>query len=160
MARTIAAIVAAAFLLTATPSLARDEAALKAAAQAFVDHPFMQQLLDALTSRDTIQRISTGAAQAAGKNLRDDRIETISWIVSEELQRLRPRLKELLAEAASETLSLEEIRALTPPFDTNPAADVKANLAKMMKAFRASVTPLKEQFSRRVKARMQAELPQ
>ena len=56
MTRTIAAIAAAALLLAASaPSFARDDAALKVAAGAYVRHPVVQQMIDGMWSGDTMR---------------------------------------------------------------------------------------------------------
>ena len=157
MTRTIGALAAALLLTVAGPSLARDDATLRTAAEAFVGGPLIQQTLDRLP--DVMSSGIAAGVRAGGRNLSHDRMETLARIVSEEFQRSRPRFEALLAKAVAETLSLEEIRQITEPFDdATSVADVKVSIARAMKAFRTGAVPLMEQMSRRVKARARAEL--
>ncbi len=109
MIRTVAAIAAAAVLLAA-PAFARDDAALKAAAGAYVRHPVVQQTIDGMWSGQTMRSALVAQMRASGRTLRDDQIDTLTRIVREELARLRPQFETLMENAVFETYALEGSR--------------------------------------------------
>ena len=70
MTRTIAAVAATALLLAASaPSFAKDEAALKAAAAAYVRHPVVQQMIDGMWSSETMRSAVVAQMRASGRTL-------------------------------------------------------------------------------------------
>ena len=156
MTRTIAAIAAAALLLAA-PSLARDDAALKAAAGAYVRHPVVQQMIDGMWSSETMRSSVVAQMRASGKALRDDQIDTLTRIVREELARLRPEFETLMENAVFETYALEEIRALNRFIDTELGARAMAKSGAMMQSFNAAAAPMLRGMFKRMGARIKAE---
>ncbi len=160
MTRIVAALAATAMLLTAAPSLARDDAALKAAAAAYVRHPAVQRMLDDTWSADTMRAAIVAQLKAHGKTLRGDQVETLTRIVHEELSRVRPQFETLMTDAVLATFALEEIRALNRFLDTELGARAITKTGSMMRSFYARGAPLLGKMSRRIVVRVQAELPQ
>ena len=160
MTRTIATIVAAAFLLAAASSLAKDDAALEAAAGAYVRHPAVQQMLDDTWSVDTMRAAIVAQLKAHGTTLRGDQVETLTRIVHEELSRVRPQFETLMTDAVLDTFSLDEIRALNRFLDTELGARAITKTGSMMRSFYARGAPLLGKMSRRIVSRVKAELPQ
>ena len=160
MTRTIAALAAAALLLTAAPSLARDDRALKSAAEAYVRHPAVQRMLDDTWSVETMRSAIVAQLKAHGKSLRGDQVETLTRIVHEELSRIRPQFEALLTDAVIEAFVLEEIRALNRFLDTDLGARAMTKTGSVMRSFYARGAPLLGGMSRRIVSRVQAELPQ
>lgn len=159
MTRTIAALAAVAMLLTAAgQSLARDDAALNAAAAAYVRHPVVQKMFDDMWSVDSMRSAVVAQLQAHGKNLRDDQVEILSRIVHEELNRVRPRFETLMTKVVVETFALEEIRALNRFLDTKLGGRAMAKTGGMMRSFYAAAGPMLGKMSRRVVTRVEAEL--
>lgn len=161
MTRTVAALAAVAFLLAAAgPSLARDDAALKSAAEAYVRHPAVQHMLDDTWSVETMRSAIVAQLKAHGKSLRGDQVEALTRIVHEELNRIRPQFEALLTDAVVETFALEEIRALNRFLGTELGARAMTKTGSMMRSFYARGAPLLGRMSRRIVSRVQAELPQ
>ena len=161
MTRTIAALAAAVLLLAqqAGPSLAKDDAALKAAAETYVRHPVVQKTLDDMWSVDTIRSALVVQLQAGGTKLRDDQVETLTRILHEELNRLRPRFQVLMTNAVMENYALEEIRALNGFLETEVGARAMAKSGSMMRSFNAGAGQTLRGLFERLSARMKAELP-
>ena len=117
MIRKITTLVACVFLLAATgPSLAKDEAALKAAAEIYVRHPVVSKVLDDMFSVDTMRSALVPQLMARGKKLRGDQLDSLSNILHEEMTRLRPQFETLLKKAIFGTFTLEEIQTLNGGF--------------------------------------------
>ena len=161
MTRTIAALAAAVLLLAqqAGPSLANDDPALKTAAKAYVSHPVLQKTLDDMWSVDTMRSALVVQLQALGTKLRDDQVETLTRILHEELNSLRPRFQVLMTNAVVENYALEEIRALNGFMETEVGARAMAKTGSMMQSFNASAAPMFRSMFERLGARMKAELP-
>ena len=156
MTRSIAAIAAAAMLLAA-PALARDDAALKAAAAPYVRHPVVQQTIDGMWSSDTMRSTVVAQMRASGRTLRDDQIDTLTRIVREELARLRPQFETQMENAVFETYALEEIRALNRFIDTGLGARAMAKSGAPMQSFNAAAAPMMRGLFKRMVARIAAE---
>ena len=156
MIRTVAAIAAAAVLLAA-PAFARDDAALKAAAGAYVRHPVVQQTIDGMWSGETMRSALVAQMRASGRTLRDDQIDTLTRIVREELARLRPQFETLMENAVFETYALDEVRALNRFIDTGPGARAMAKSGAMMRTFNAAAAPMMRGTFKRMVARIAAE---
>ena len=158
MPRTIAAIAASALLLAASaPSFAKDDAALKAAAAAYVRHPVVQQMIDGMWSGETMRSAVVAQMRAHGKTLRDDQIDTLTRIVREDLARVRPQFETLMENAVFETYSLDEIRALNRFIDTGLGARAMAKSGAMMQSFNAAAAPMMRGLFKRMVARIKAE---
>ena len=127
MIRTIVAV-ATTSLFLAAPAFAKDDAALKAAAGAYVRHPVVQRMIDGMWSGDTMRSALVAQMRARGRTLRDDRIDALTRIVREELARLRPQIWTSMVDAVVKNYTLEEIRALNRFIDTGlgtrPAAEL------------------------------------
>ena len=125
MIRTIAAVaaVAAAAMMLAAPALARDDAALKAAAGAYVRHPVIQQMINGMWRSAVVAQM-----RARGRTLRDDRIDALTRIVREELARLSPQIWTSMVDAVVKNYTLEEIRALNRFIDTGLGTRAVAEL--------------------------------
>ena len=159
MTRTIAALAAVLLLAATGPSLANDDPAPKAAAEAYVRHPVVQKMLDDMWSVDTIRSALVVQLQAGGTKLRDDQVETLTRILHEELNRLRPRFQVLMTNGVMENYALEEIRALNGFLETEVGARAMAKSGSMMQSFNASAAPMFRSMFERLGARMKAELP-
>ncbi len=160
MTRTLAALAAAVLLLAqAGPSLAKDDAALKAAAEAYVRHPVVQKMLDDMWSVDTMRSALVVQLQARGTKLRDDQVETLTRILHEELNSLRPRFQALMTNAVMENYALQEIRALNGFLETEVGARAMAKSGSMMRSFNAAAGPMLRGVFKRLGARVKAELP-
>lgn len=159
MTRTIAALAAAALMLTAGPSLARDDAALKTAAEAYVGHPVVQQMLDDMWSADTMRSALVAQLKARGAKLRNDQVEALTRIVHEELNRIRPQFEAALTSAVVANYTLGEIRALNRFLNTELGARAMAKTARTMQSFNASSVPMLRSMFERLGARVKTELP-
>ena len=158
MTRTIAAVAATALLLAASaPSFAKDEAALKAAAAAYVRHPVVQQMIDGMWSGDTMRSALVAQMRARGRTLNDDQVDTLTRIVREELARVRPQFETLMENAVFETYALDEIRALNRFIDTELGARAMAKSGAMMQSFNAAAAPMMRGMFKRMGARIKAE---
>ena len=130
MPRTVAAIAAATALLLTAPAFARDDAALKAAADAYVRHPVVQQMIDGMWSGDTMRSALVAQMRARGRTLRDDRIDALTRIVREELARLSPQIWTSMVDAVVKNYTLGEIRALNRFIDTGLGTRAVAKLLR------------------------------
>lgn len=159
MTRTIAALAAVLLLAATGPSLAKDDAAPKAAAEAYVRHPVVQKMLDDMWSVDTMRSALLAQLKARGAKLRNDQIETLSRIVHEELNRARPRFEAVLTNAVVANYTHGEIRALNRFLNTELGARAMAKTGRTMQSFNASAAPMLRSVFERLGARMKAELP-
>ena len=160
MTRMIAALAAAAFLLAAAgPSLARDDAALKSAAAAYVRHPVVQKTMDDIWSVDTMRSALLAQLTARGTKLRNDQLETLTRIVHEELNRVRPQFEAVMTNAVVANYTLGEIRALNRFLNTELGARAMAKTGRTMQFFNASAVPMLRSMFERLGARVKTELP-
>ncbi len=146
-------------LAAAGPSLARDDAALKAAAEAYVHHPVTQQVIDGMWSGDTMRSFVTALSRAQGANFRRDQTEALTRIVREELDRIRPQVESLMTKAVIETFTLEEVRALNAFYDTEPGASATVKSGKILRSFNAGAAPVLMGMFKRLGERVKAEFP-
>lgn len=156
MTRTIAAM-AAAVLLSAAPALAEDDGALKAAAEAYLHHPVVQQTFADMWSVDTMRSAIVAQSRAHGRALTDGQIETPTRIIHEELIRTRPQFDALIKHAVVETFSLEEIRALNGFLDSELGGRAMAKSGAVMRSFNAGAAPMFAALFKRLGARFKAE---
>ena len=155
MTRTLAAL--AALALLATPVRAAEDAALRAAAEAYVRHPVVQRTIDDMWSGDTMRAMIAAVARAQGLVLRSDQTETLTRILGEEFDRIRPRFETLLADAAVETYSVAELGALTAFYDTELGARATIKSGMVMRSFNARSAPVLRGLFQRLGERIRAE---
>ena len=159
MTRALAALAAAA-LLAAAPFSGRaaDDAALRAAAEAYVRHPVVQQTIDGMWSGDTMRGMIAAITRARGLALGPDRTETLTRILGEEFARIRPRVEALLADAAVETYTVAELGALTAFYDTELGARATVKSGEVMRSFNARSAPVLRGLFERLGEGIRAEL--
>lgn len=161
MTRKIAIMAAAAFLTAVSgPALADDKAALKAAVERYVRHPVTQSVLDSILSLDTTRSHVVNRMQAHGTTLRSDQIETLTLIIQQELERVRPQMERLMITSANETYSLDEIQALNAFCDTEVGARAMSKAGRFMQIFNAGASPMFKRLLVRLGTRIEAELPE
>ncbi len=118
------------------PSVAADPA-LTAAAEAYVAGEAQQALIDALISPEAI----LAQIEAATPDLPPQLTETVARIASEEMAALRPRLEAAMIESATETFSLDEIRALSAFFGTPEGRGILLKMQPFIEDAMARVSP-------------------
>ena len=156
MTRTIAAIAAAAMLLAA-PALARDDAALKAAAGAYVRHPggSADDRRHVVERHDALGhgRADAGARQDSegrpGRRPDPDRPRGAGAPA--------PAIRDADGERRLRDLRLEEIRALNRFIDTGLGARAMAKSGATMRTFNAAAAPMMRGLFKRMVARIAAE---
>ena len=159
MTRMIAALAAAVFLTALVgPALADDKAALKAAVERYVRHPATQSVLDSILSLDTTRSHVVNRMQAHGTTLGSDQIETLTLIIQQELERVRPQMERLMITSANETYSLDEIQALNVFCDTEVGARAMSKAGRFMQFFNAGASPMFKRLLVRLGTRIEAEL--
>lgn len=159
MTRMIAALAAAVFLTALVgPALADDKAALRAAVERYVRHPATQSVLDSILSLDTTRSHVVNRMQAHGTTLRGDQIETLTLIIQQELERVRPQMERLMITSANETYSLDEIQALNAFCDTEVGARAMSKAGRFMQIFNAGASPMFKRLLVRLGTRIETEL--
>ena len=159
MTRMIAALAAAVFLTALVgPALADDKAALRAAVERYVRHPATQSVLDSILSLDTTRAHVVNRMQAHGTTLGSDQIETLTLIIQQELERVRPQMERLMITSANETYSLDEIQALNAFCDTEVGARAMSKAGRFMQIFNAGASPMFKRLLVRLGTRIEAEL--
>ena len=159
MTRIISVLVATTFLaVVASSALAKDDLALRAAAESYVRHPVTQSTLDSMISMDTLRSGVVAQLQARNVELTSDQVERVSRILLEELDRLRPQLETLMIEATIETYSLEEVHAIIEFYSSEVGASAMMKIGKMMASFNQGAVPLFRQLFERLGARIGEEL--
>lgn len=147
------------FLIIGNPAFSKDDPALKASVEAYIQHPVTQQTLDDLLSADTMQSLIAAQLQARNMTLRSDQTEVLTHIVYEEIKRLRPKLETAMADAALETYSLEEIQAFMDFLNTEYGAKAMVKTGKMQRVFSANSSQLLQQLFQRLGTRIDKEIP-
>lgn len=150
-------LVAVLLLSLARPVYAQDDAELRAAAEAYVDHPVVQQVGDELSS-EVVRVFFASLSQSLGDVLSDDGLEALVNIASEEMQRIRPTLTSHMVTAVIQTFELDEIQALQNFLDTDAGARAHLKSAAFVQAFYANAQSLLQEASERVSTRVVAEL--
>lgn len=153
------AVLAINLLIIGSPAFAKDDPALKAAVEAYMQHPVTQRTLDDLLSADTMESMLTAQLQARDAKLRSDQTEVLNRIIHEEISRLRPKLEAAMANSALETYSLDEIEAFVGFLNTEIGARAMAKAGKMQRLFLSKSTPLLQQLFQRIGTRVDKELP-
>ena len=157
---TVVTMLAAIMAVVASPALAQDDPALKAAVESYVGHPVTQRTLDGLWSMETLRSHLVTQFHARNVKLRSDQMETATQIVLEELHRLRPQLESLMVDAAIETFSLEEIQALNDFLNTEFGASATLKMDSYVQSFNAGFAPMSRELFERVSSRVDSELPE
>ena len=121
-------------------------------------HPVVQRMFDDMWSIDTMRSALVAQLRAHGKALRDDRVETLTRILNEEVTRIRPQFEVLMTDAVLETYTLDEIRALNGFLDTELGARAMAKTGRTMRSFNARAAPMYRRLTERIGARVKAEL--
>ena len=81
-------------------------------------------------------------------------------MVHEELNRVRPQFEMLMKKAVVENFALDEIRTLNRFLNTDLGGRAMAKTGAVMRSFYAAAGPMLGKMSRRVVARVRAELPE
>ncbi len=161
MIRKIAALaVTASLLLAVGGALAKDDPELRAAAESYIQHPITQGVLDSVTSVETMRSSLVSHLQAEGTTLSNDQIETLSRILQEEFDRIRPKFETAMTKAVIEIYSLKEIQALNEFYSSDVGASAMMKTGMFMRSFNAGAAPILREFYERLDARIDAIFPE
>ena len=168
----------AALLVTASPVLAQtstdqtstdqtaqtDQAASQAApadlevrreaARSYIASAPQQQMLDQLLSADVL----TAQLKAQFPQLAAEQIEVISRVGSETMAEVRPQMEAAMVDAAAQTFTVEEIKALDAFYRTPEGTAVMSKMQPFMQSAMRSMAPAMQQAQAAIAQRVQQEL--
>lgn len=114
-------------LFIATSAFAQDNALMDAAAR-YVQHPVQQKMLDDLMSPQAM----LAQLQPMLPDARQDTLEAVARIVSEEMASLRPAMEQAMITSAAETFTLAELDALRAFYATKEGAGAAGKMQNFM----------------------------
>lgn len=139
----------------ATASFAQDDALLEAATE-FVNSPVQDKILDDMLSPEGVM----AQMGLVGGQLPPEALEKVSRIVSEELESIRPEMRQAMIEGISQTFTLEEINALNAFYSSEVGASAMAKMNPYMQRTMARLGPSFQRMQVNLASRLQAELGQ
>lgn len=155
MYRIIASVVFATTLATST--FAQDDPdALRAAAEAYVNNPVQQKLIDDMLSPEMM--MTQMAAMVQG--LPEDELNKMVKIVTEEVNAIRPAMEAAMIDGAAETFTLEEINALNDFYSSDVGASVMGKMNPFMQSYMVSLGPELQQMQQNIMSRAMTEMDQ
>ncbi|WP_299724225.1 DUF2059 domain-containing protein [uncultured Tateyamaria sp.] len=140
-------------LALSAPAYAQDQSRLDAA-QAYVETPVQQKLLDDMFSPAGVM----AQLGLTGGQLTLEQQETVAGIVSEELQSMKPSIVNAMVEGMAQSFTLEEIEALTAFYSSPVGASAMSKMTPFMQQTMTSLGPEFQAMQARLIPRIQAEL--
>ena len=146
---------ASAFVLVASPGYAQDdEAARRAAAEAYIASPTQQEMLRGMLSPETT--IAMVRAQFPG--LPEEAMQQVATISREETEPVLPAMEEAMVDALVEVFSLAEIEAMDAFYRTREGAASALKTPTYMQTYLGAIGPELQNVNKRVIQRITSEL--
>jgi len=137
-----------ALVLTA-PAVA-DEAAIRAAAESYVNSEAQQAAMDQMLSGDQI----LGMMRSQVPGATEEQLQTVSKIVEEELAAIRQKMEAAMIDSAVQTFTLEEIEALDAFYRSPVGSSVMQKMPQFMQASMGQLGPDMMQMQQRIQQRV------
>lgn len=142
--------VAIAFAVFSAPANAQEDE-LRTAAESYVNSPAQQQMIDGLLDPESIM----GQIRSARPDVPKEVVESIGQIASEELTTLKPQLEEAMVEAAVQTFTLDEIKAVDAFYRSPEGQAILAKSQDFMQAAMTEIGPKIQAAQQNIAARAQ-----
>ena len=140
--------------LASTAFAQDDPDTLRDAAEAYVNNPIQQKMIDDMLSPDMVMAQMAALTQG----MPQDQIETISNIVAEEVTAIRPAMEAAMIDGAAATFTLEEINALNDFYASEIGASVMGKMTPFMQSYMASLGPDLQQMQQNIMQRAMNEM--
>lgn len=128
---------AAAFALLATPTFAQDTTAL---AQDYVDLPAVQSMITAMFSPETMGEQMANSLPPS-ITLSPAQQTRIGEVMSAAMNKMRPRLEELMVSGSAETFTAAELDAMIAFYQTEHGAAILTKSAPFMTKVMGALAP-------------------
>lgn len=125
-----------ALMLVAGPLSADETADRRAAAEAYINSPVQQKLLDSMLSPEAVVvQLRASLPPDVAQSLNEEQMAQMATIASEELDGMRPTMEKAMIEAAVEVFTIAEIEAMNEFYSTPEGASVAEKMPPFMQVF-------------------------
>ena len=155
--RKIKIALAAAWLSVSASAFAADDDRAEAA-RTYVETPTVQKMMDGMFSPQMANAMITNLV-SQGKSTEEQRVKA-SEIVSQELQRVRSQVLDIMVNATAETFTLEEIKALTAFYGSQEGQSIAAKMQPFMAQYLQQIGPVLQQAQSSIAQRVRDEIGQ
>ena len=146
--------IASAALLAATLAFPAAADEVRDAAEAFINSPVQQKLLDDMLSPE----VAMAQLQAMAPSMPPEVAESVLAIVVEEMNAFRPEMESAMIAAAAQSFTIEEIGALNDFYSSPLGASAMGKMTPYMQAAMGEMGPGMQQMQARIMQRVQEEL--
>lgn len=140
--------------LIATSAFADDMEERRAAAKSYLESPAQQKMIDAMFSPD--QMVAMLKAQMP--TVSQDKLDAVAKIVSEELNSIRPKMEEVMLEAAVEQFTTEELEAMDEFYRSEMGEAVMLKMPGFMQSYTSQMGEDMGQMQQRIMQRVMQEM--
>ena len=106
----------------------------------YVNLPQVQKLMNDMFSPEAMA-LQFGTNLPPTVKLADDKLLKIGTAMSTEMEKLRPRLKDVMIEGSAKTFNKEELDALIEFYNSEHGASVMAKMPSFFRNFMANMAP-------------------
>jgi hypothetical protein len=124
------------------------------AAEAFINNPVQQKLLDDMLSPE----VAMAQLQAMAPQMPPEVAQRVLVIVVEEMNVFRPEMEAAMISAAAESFTIDEIQALNDFYSSPLGASAMGKMTPYMQSAMATMGPGMQEMQGRIMQRVQEEL--
>ncbi len=146
--------IASAAILAVTLALPAAADEVQDAAEAFINSPVQQKLLDDMLSPE----VAMAQLQAMAPTMPPEVAERVLEIVVDEMTAFRPQMETAMITAAAQSFTIEEIAALNEFYSSPLGASAMGKMTPYMQAAMGEMGPGMQAMQGRIMQRVQEEL--